>query len=407
MGGLALLVGFVITAGAAVAGGPLNIARAAAPPSITGPADGASGTFGIAGLATSSSMVIITGSGTPVVFPLLPSTSATQQLDQAPVSALAASGIPVTALNAYQAAASREATRLPDCGLTWPLLAGIGRVESDHGRFAGAILHSDGLSTPPVIGIPLNGNGTALITDTDGGALDGDTVYDRAVGPMQFIPSTWAGWGVDANGDGVKDPFNIFDAAAAAADYLCAGGRDLTTTHDQAQAILSYNYSWDYVRLVMSLERVYARGVGLTVPVLPTSPEPKHGRPAHKPKQPPVDPGTPRGASPPGSTSPSPSKSPTRSSSSTSPKPSYTRPSGPLPTSSLPSPTPTSSSSSPSPPDTSSSSGTSSTGSSSATNSSSGASGSGSTGSTGSTASTGSTGTTGTTGSTGPTATTP
>src|SRR5437764_60980 len=83
--------------------------------------------------------------------------------------------------------------------------------------FAGAVLHSDGLSTPRVIGIALNGNGTALIRDTDGGRLDGDTVYDRAVGPMQFIPSTWAGWSVDANGDGRADPFNIFDAAAAAA----------------------------------------------------------------------------------------------------------------------------------------------------------------------------------------------
>jgi membrane-bound lytic murein transglycosylase B len=138
--------------------------------------------------------------------------------DSAPASALAASGIPVTALLAYQQAARREAQLDPACGLSWPLLAGIGRVESDHGRFAGATLHSDGLSTPPVIGIPLNGHGTALIRDTDHGRLDGDTVYDHAVGPMQFIPSTWASWGVDANHDGVKDPFNIFDAAAAAAD---------------------------------------------------------------------------------------------------------------------------------------------------------------------------------------------
>jgi membrane-bound lytic murein transglycosylase B len=215
--------------------------------------------------------------------------------DRFPASGLASDGIPITALTAYQAAAVREAELTPDCGLPWPLLAGIGRVESDHGRFAGAVLHSDGLSSPRVIGIPLNGHGTALIRDTDNGALDGDTVYDRAVGPMQFIPSTWAGWGVDANHDGVKDPFNIFDAAAAAADYLCAAGRDLTTTHGQVQAILSYNYSWDYVHLVMSLEKVYASGaVGVTVPVLPTTPD-KHGRPAHTPSLPPVDPGQPIG----------------------------------------------------------------------------------------------------------------
>ena len=229
--------------------------------------------------------------------------------DGSPVSGLAADGIPATALLAYQQAAQREAGLKPSCGLTWPLLAGIGRVESDHGRFAGATLHSDGLSTPPVIGIPLNGHGTARIMDTDNGRVDGDPVYDRAVGPMQFIPSTWAGWGVDANGDGVKDPFNIFDAAAASAAYLCAAGRDLTTAHGQVQAILSYNYSYDYVSMVMGLEHVYATEVGLTVPVLPTSPEPPHGPPSHKPPLPPVDPGTPRGAPPPTESTPSPGAS--------------------------------------------------------------------------------------------------
>jgi membrane-bound lytic murein transglycosylase B len=213
--------------------------------------------------------------------------------DRAPVSGLAASGIPSTALAAYQAAAGHEARRRPSCGLSWPLLAGIGRVESNHGRFAGAVLHADGRSTPPVIGIPLDGHGTALIRDTDGGRLDGDRVFDRAVGPMQFIPSTWAGWGVDANGDGVKDPFNIFDAAQAAADYLCAAGADLTTTSGQVRAILSYNHSYDYVTLVMGLERVYASQTGITVPVLPTAPATRGGRP--KAPLPPVDPGSPGG----------------------------------------------------------------------------------------------------------------
>ena len=214
----------------------------------------------------------------------------------APSSALAASGIPITALQAYRQAAAREAKRRPSCGLTWPLLGGIGRVESNHGRFAGAILHSDGLSTPPVIGIPLNGNGTALIMDTDHGRLDGDTVYDRAVGPMQFIPSTWAGWGVDANHDGVADPFNLFDAAAAAADYLCAAGRNLRTYAGEVQAVRSYNNSDAYISLVLGVERVYAGGVGITVPIVPTNPDPGTTKPPkHHPHLPPVDPGHPPG----------------------------------------------------------------------------------------------------------------
>src|SRR3954453_21259131 len=100
----------------------------------------------------------------------------------------------------------------------------------------------------------------------------------------------------------MKDPFNVYDASAAAADYLCAAGRDLTTSSGQVRAILSYNYSYDYVSMVMGLEQLYARQTGLTVPVLPTSPgaAPRHGRPRHHPPLPPVDPGPPGGPTQPG-----------------------------------------------------------------------------------------------------------
>lgn len=151
-------------------------------------------------------------------------------------------GVPTLALKAYGFAQLRAQQTLPGCHLTWTTLAGIGKIESDHGRAGGAFLLADGRALPPIIGPPLDGtNGNILVKDTDQGLLDGDPVYDRAVGPMQFIPDTWSKYRVDADDDGVSDPNDINDAALAAADYLCAGGRNLSDGPSWWSAVLSYN----------------------------------------------------------------------------------------------------------------------------------------------------------------------
>jgi hypothetical protein len=151
-------------------------------------------------------------------------------------------GIPVVALQAYGYAQLRTQETLPGCHLSWTTLAGIGKVESDHGRAGGAFLLPDGRALPPIIGPALDGTGgRALVKDTDHGLLDGDPIYDRAVGPMQFLPSTWAIWQIDADGDGVADPNDINDAALAAADYLCSAGRNLADPPTWWSAVLSYN----------------------------------------------------------------------------------------------------------------------------------------------------------------------
>jgi membrane-bound lytic murein transglycosylase B len=189
------------------------------------------------------------------------------------ISGLAANGIPKVALNAYRVAAARMADAEPSCGIQWWLLAGIGREESDHGRFGGAVLQPNGVSVPKIIGPPLNGHGTAYIpAPPDGAALDGDAVYTRALGPMQFIPQTWASYGTDGNGDGVADIFNINDAALSAARYLCAAGGNLRTAAGQRAAILAYNHSTVYLAQVLALANAYRTGVPVTgVPVGPTS----------------------------------------------------------------------------------------------------------------------------------------
>ncbi|WP_030859592.1 lytic transglycosylase domain-containing protein [Streptomyces sp. NRRL S-37] len=194
------------------------------------------------------------------------------------------SGIPATVLRAYRAAEASVRATDPGCRLPWELLAAIGRVESGQAR--GGAVDRNGTTLGRITGPPLDGRGFALIRDTDGGAHDGDTVYDRAVGPMQFLPSTWARWGADGNGDGRADPDNVFDAALAAGHYLCAGDRDLGRAADLDRAILSYNHSSAYLRLVRYWLEFYGRGVH-TVPdgegVVPRSPGAGGGTPATGP----------------------------------------------------------------------------------------------------------------------------
>ena len=174
--------------------------------------------------------------------------------------------IPQRALQAYAYAHATMAAGTPNCRITWVTLAAISAVESGHGSFQGRTLEPDGRPSAPIIGIPLNGApGVKAIADTDGGILDGDKVWDRAVGPFQFIPSTWAKWRADGNRDGISDPQNIDDAALAAAQYLCADNRNLGSGDGWLRAILSYNESIEYAQQVYGFAQGYARNaMGVT-----------------------------------------------------------------------------------------------------------------------------------------------
>jgi hypothetical protein len=83
---------------------------------------------------------------------------------------------------------------------------------------------------------------------------------------MQFIPSTWAIVGVDADNDGQRNPQDVYDAALASAVYLCSGPDDLSTGAGQRSAVFRYNHSQKYVALVLAIEHAYQRGDFSAVP---------------------------------------------------------------------------------------------------------------------------------------------
>ncbi|MFF3463014.1 lytic transglycosylase domain-containing protein [Streptomyces sp. NPDC001984] len=281
--------GAATTALAAAAVAALSASQA---PSLT--SDGHHGTPATAGAGTTSPEPGTEGSATgnsPYFTDLPPLNSPNPSPSTSigtPVSQGAAeAGIPATVLDAYKKAEAELRDSKPECNLPWQLLAAIGKVESGQAR--GGRVDANGTTISPILGPELDGNGFALIKDTDNGQYDGNTAYDQAVGPMQFIPSTWAWAGRDGNGDGLRDPNNVYDAALAAGHYLCRYGWDLSTESDLHSAILSYNNSQDYLNLVLSWLEYYRKGTH-SIPdgtgTLPRNRSDHHGGASPSPKPP-------------------------------------------------------------------------------------------------------------------------
>jgi membrane-bound lytic murein transglycosylase B len=154
----------------------------------------------------------------------------------------------------------------PECAVPWWAIAAISRVEGRHGTYGGSVLDQLGWATPDIIGIQLNGQrNTRVIGDTDGGMLDHDPAYDRAVGPMQFIPSTGRRVAADGNFDQQANPHNLYDATLAAAAYLCRASSGLASEEGLRRAYFSYNHSLAYVENVLRWARSYEQ-LGLLEP---------------------------------------------------------------------------------------------------------------------------------------------
>lgn len=236
-------------------------------------------------------------------------------------------GIPGIMLSAYQRAQQIMAMQQPGCHLPWWLLAGIGQVES--GQADGGLVDARGNTLVPILGPMLDGtNGTAAVPASGGG-------WQRAIGPMQFLPSTWNSWGGG-------NPNNVYDAALAAGHYLCAGGWNLSDPAQQVMAVFSYNHSDSYVQQVLTWAYAYAGGVNpLPLRALPPG---GHNPAAHRsparPSHRAASTGRSSSSRKPTTSSPSHPRSSSPASPSSSPRPIPKATPIPLPSLPLPSPLP-------------------------------------------------------------------
>ena len=236
----------------AVSGGARQLlpARTPASPAVVSPA-----VVAVAG--NQSRPVVVAAVRPPVSFHIAAATKSAPP-PPAVVNSPSAVGIPSMALAAYRNAEQKIAASDPGCGISWNLLAGIGRIESGHAN--GGATDARGTAVRPIYGPALDGTlpGNEVIVQSGAG---GQVSYARAMGPMQFLPGTWARYASDGDGDGIADPQNLYDSTLAAARYLCSGGLNLRDQSQVMAAILRYNNSMSYARNVLGWAAAYATGV--------------------------------------------------------------------------------------------------------------------------------------------------
>jgi membrane-bound lytic murein transglycosylase B len=207
---------------------------------------------------THSGASVVAVTKTPTAFHIAATANVSAPPPSAVVNSPGTLRIPAMALSAYRNAERMMAGAYPGCGISWNLLAGIGRIESMHAN--GGATDSRGTAVRPIYGPTLDGTlpGNEVIVQN----RSADRVsYARAMGPMQFLPGTWARYASDGDGDGKADVQNLFDSTLAAARYLCSGGLNLRDASQVMTSILRYNNSVAYARNVLGWAAAYATGV--------------------------------------------------------------------------------------------------------------------------------------------------
>jgi hypothetical protein len=185
----------------------------------------------------------------------------------------AARPIPLRALTAYQRSETIIGKAAPDCALDWQLLAAVAGVLTDHGERGGRhAIDEDGTVRPDTIGAPLRDADGNQVSDTDGGALDGDPLNDRPVGPFLFDPSVWTVVGVDGDGDGRRDPQDLDDASLAASVLLCSADGDLSRTGNARAALSRFGIEEETADRVLATAAEFRQGMHQPLPEAPLAP---------------------------------------------------------------------------------------------------------------------------------------
>jgi hypothetical protein len=241
--------------------------------------------------------------------------------------------VPERALAAYQRAAAVMAPADAECHLSAELLAAVGRVESDHGRYAAWRLGPRARMFPTLIGSPVPATSrqapASPVADTDGGVFDHDAAADHPLGPLQLLPGVWRQVAVDGDGDGNRSPDDLDDAALGLAIALCDGDLDLATPAGQDEALARLNIRPRYLRAVEAFRSAYAAPLPVTpvtVFTIGTIVTPPEVEPTEEPTEEPTDEAK--------------VDEPTKPAPQPAPQPGPT-PTTPTPTSQTPTPTPT------------------------------------------------------------------
>ena len=253
--GIAVLTPVVLAG--AVAATPSRVVLPAKPTSQEAPQAGTPAIVAAAAPVDTKGMTVVPMAKAPADFRFAANTLSPPP----PAAVISSSGgmrIPAMSLAAYRKAEQTMAVAAPGCGVSWNLLAGIGRIESSHAN--GGATDTSGTALRPIYGPVLDGSlpGNEVIVQ---GNTGGRPVYARAMGPMQFLPGTWSRFASDGDGDGKSDPQNVFDAALGTARYLCSGGLNLRNQAQVLTAILRYNNSMAYAQNVLGWAAAYATGV--------------------------------------------------------------------------------------------------------------------------------------------------